>query len=233
MKQVYLASPLRGDYDRNIKNAVEYSRLASECGVLPLAPHIIFSQWCNDTIPQQREQGLKLGLALLEKCEELWVMGTEISQGMQGEIHFAQEHGIRTYFVGYPMLKDFYPVSTDNTPLLNGQDCREGSTEADYEGSFVLLDYGSLKPEYRNARNQLWVATHGPGCRATGKFSDTIHLVHPVDRDTMAVSRRELLGIPREETLDYLKDAYPVLADRLVPQADDAQMRENEEELCR
>ena len=62
MKMVYIASPLRGDYNTNIKNAVEYCRLAGEQGVLPLAPHIIFSQWCNDTIPEQREQGLQLGL---------------------------------------------------------------------------------------------------------------------------------------------------------------------------
>ena len=60
MKQVYIASPLRGDYDTNIRNAVEYCRLAAESGVLALAPHIIFSQWCNDTIPEQREQGVKL-----------------------------------------------------------------------------------------------------------------------------------------------------------------------------
>lgn len=217
MKLIYLASPLREDYDRNIKNAVEYSRLASECGVLPLSPQIIFSQWCNDTIPQQRDQGLRLRLALLEKCEELWVMGTEISQEMQGEISFAEEHGIRTYYVGYPTLKEFYPVSTDEIPLLNGRDCREGSTGENYEGSFVLLDYESLKPEYRNARNQLWVATHGPGCRTDGKFSDTIHLVHPIDQDTMAVARQELLGIPKEETLKLLKNAYPALDGVLAP----------------
>ncbi len=218
MKQVYLASPLRGDYDRNIKNAVEYSRLASECGVLPLAPHIIFSQWCNDVIPEQREQGLRLGLALLEKCDELWVMGTKISQGMQGEISFAKEHGIRTYFVGYPTLKEFYPVSTDEVSLLNERDCREGSTEEDYEGRFVLLNHECLKPECRSARNQLWIATHGPGCGAHGgKFSDTIHIVHPIDRDTMAVSRRELLGIPKEATLELLRSIYSALDGRLTP----------------
>lgn len=44
MKQVYIASPLRGDYDTNIRNAVKYCRLAAESGVLALAPHIIFSQ---------------------------------------------------------------------------------------------------------------------------------------------------------------------------------------------
>lgn len=229
MKQVYLASPFRGDYDRNIRNAVEYSRLASECGVLPLAPHIIFSQWCNDTIPQQREQGLKLGLALLEKCEELWVMGTEISQGMEGEIRFAQEHGILTYYVRYPMRKEYYPVSTDEISLLGSEDCRKGSTGKDYTDRLVVLSYERLKPEYRTARNQLWMATHGPGCRADGKFSDTVHLVHPVDRDTMAVSRQEILGIPSEDTLELLQSAYPDLEEGLLLHTQTLQTGEMEE----
>lgn len=229
MKQVYLASPLRGDYDRNMKKAVEYSRLVSECGVIPLAPHIIFGQWCNDTIPEQREQGLRLGLALLEKCEELWVMGEEISQGMQGEIDFAAEHGIQTYFVRHPTLKEYYPVSTDIHRLLDGRDCMEGSKEKDYWERLVVLNYESLKPEYRNARNQLWIATHGPGCqRDAGNFSDTVHLIHPIDRDRMAVSRRELQGIIREETLEWLKSAYPDFVIGL------AEYRQGEdEELCR
>ena len=67
MKMVYIASPLRGDYNTNIKNAVEYCRLAAEKGVLPLAPHIIFSQWCNDTIPIQTKQGM--GTEILIKAE--------------------------------------------------------------------------------------------------------------------------------------------------------------------
>ena len=46
--------------------------MAGECGVLPLTPHLIFSQWCDDTIPEQREQGKKLGFALLERSNELW-----------------------------------------------------------------------------------------------------------------------------------------------------------------
>ena len=210
MKMVYLASPLRGDYDKNIKNAVEYSRLVSECGLLPLAPHIIFSQWCNDTIPEQREQGLKLGLSLLEKCDEMWVMGKKVSQGMQGEIDFAREHGIRTYFVPYPGLKEYYPISTDEVPLLNGRDCREKSRGANYMDRLVVLGLENLKPGYRNARNQLWIATHGPGCEGKGgSFSDTVHLYHPIDKDHMAVSRQELLGIPKEETVEMLKNAYP------------------------
>lgn len=228
MKLVYLASPLRGDYERNISRAVGYSRLASECGVLPLAPHIIFSQWCDDNIPGQREQGLKLGLALLEKCDELWVMGKKVSQGMQGEIDFAREHGIRVYFVPYPDLKEYYPISTDGNPVLDGQDCREGSQAEDYMDRLVVLKHESLKPEYRNALNQLWVATHGPGCEGGGgRFSDTVHLCHPVDRDYMAVSRQELLGIPKEETVEMLKGIYPGLASGIA-----GCLQEEDGELC-
>ena len=74
----------------------------------------------------------------------------------------------------------------------------------------MVLKLEGLKPEYRNARNQMWIATHGPGCGGKGRsFSDTVHLCHPIDKDRMAVSRSELLGIPKEETVEMLKDAYP------------------------
>ena len=228
MKQIYIASPLRGDYERNIKNAVEYSRMASEAGVLPLAPHIIFSQWCNDTVPEQREKGLELGLSLLAHCEELWVMGSQISQGMQGEIQFAKEHDIPTYFVRHPNLPEYYPVSADHNRLLTVQDSMEGSTQENYEDRFVLLRYESLKPEHRTPLNQLWRCTHGPGCEAGHHFSDTVHLHHPVDHDNMAVSRSELLGIAKPETLERLAAIYPKLAENVT----DLQS-EQTEDFCR
>ena len=39
MKLVYIASPLRGDYNQNIKNTVEYCKNACDMGVLAIAPH--------------------------------------------------------------------------------------------------------------------------------------------------------------------------------------------------
>ena len=154
MKQVYIASPLRGDYNTNIQNAVAYCRLASEAGVLPLAPHIIFSQWCNDTIPEQRDQGLKLRLSLLEKSDELWVMGKQISQGMQGEIAFAKEHCIPTFYVEKPLYPDTYPISIDAYDLLCAQDCVE-SADADFTGKLVVLCHDQLVQEYRSSSTGL------------------------------------------------------------------------------
>lgn len=215
MKQVYIASPLRGDYDANIRNAVEYCRLATERGVLALAPHIIFSQWCNDTIPEQREQGLKLGLELLTHSDELWVMGTQHTQGMEGEVEFATEKGIPVYFVKHPMEPDDYPVSKDENRLLTGLDCIHDSRKGQYEGRLVVLRHEYLKMEYRTSLNQFWLCTHGPGCRPDYKRSDTIHLLHPVDGDRMAVARGAVWGVVKPETLEQLTELYPKLGEKL------------------
>ena len=228
MKQIYIASPLRGDYESNIKSAVEYCRLASEAGVLPLAPHIIFSQWCNDTVPEEREKGLELGLSLLAHCEELWVMGSNISQGMQGEIQFAKEHGIPTFHVKTPNLPEYYPISADGNTLVTVNDCIQGSQSGSYEDKLVILRQESLAVEHRTALNQLWRCTHGPGCEAGQHFSDTVHLYHPLDHDTMAVSRSELLGEAKPEIMERLAVLYPKLGENLT----DLQS-EQDEDFCR
>lgn len=227
-KMVYIASPLRGDYNQNIKNAVEYCKNACDLGVMGLAPHIIFSQWCNDTIPEQREQGLKLGLTLLEKSEELWVMGQTISEGMRGEIAFAKERGIPIYYVSQPHDIESYPISTDKHPLLSKHSCIDGSMEADLTGCLVVLQHGQLDAEHRKPINQLWLATHGPGCRPS-KDGRTVHLTHPVDGDTMCVGRHELCGVASPETLEKMKDCYPQFSATMQTE----QSAERDEDLCR
>ncbi len=96
MKMVYICSPLRGDPEGNIKKAIEYCSYASEQGVIPLAPHTIFTQFLNDDIAQQRQKGLSLGLELLKRCDELWVCGGVISEGMNAEIETAKQLNIST-----------------------------------------------------------------------------------------------------------------------------------------
>lgn len=93
---IYICSPCRGDYERNITKAQEYCREAIEAfpDVLPLAPHVYFTQFLNDTIPHEREVGMKLGIELLDLCDELWVYGAHISKGMVEEIEYADDNGI-------------------------------------------------------------------------------------------------------------------------------------------
>ncbi|MDR3587332.1 MAG: DUF4406 domain-containing protein [Desulfosporosinus sp.] len=91
---VYICSPLRGNVERNIAKAVGYCRFATTRGVLPLAPHIIFTQFLDDEVSGERELGLQLGLEILKHCSELYVFGDRVSDGMSGEIKVANQLGI-------------------------------------------------------------------------------------------------------------------------------------------
>lgn len=94
MKLVYICSPLRGDIKRNIRRANEYCRFASTQGVVPLAPHAIFTQFLDDKILEERELGLQMGLELLKLCSELYVFGDRVSNGMLGEMEAAKSLGV-------------------------------------------------------------------------------------------------------------------------------------------
>ena len=55
-------------------------------GCIPLAPHLHYPQFLNDSDRDERELGLFAALVLLGKCDELWVFGKTISDGMSREI---------------------------------------------------------------------------------------------------------------------------------------------------
>lgn len=94
-KRVYICSPCRGNYERNIDLAKSYSRDALEMGYLPITPHIYLTQLLNDNIPAERELGLRLGRELLALCDEIWVYGAaNPSEGMRAEIELAGKLGI-------------------------------------------------------------------------------------------------------------------------------------------
>ena len=94
-KLVYVCSPLRGDVEANIRSARHYCEyVVKECGAIPIAPHIYFTQFLDDEVAEERDFGLMAGIRLLSECEELWVFGDTISPGMQSEIRYANAHGI-------------------------------------------------------------------------------------------------------------------------------------------
>ena len=94
MKFVYICSPYRGDVERNCRKAEGYCLFASTQGVVPLAPHLHNTRFLDDTILEQRELGLRLGLALLQGCDEFWVFGSRITDGMAGEVEAAEKLGV-------------------------------------------------------------------------------------------------------------------------------------------
>ncbi|MBS6232344.1 MAG: DUF4406 domain-containing protein, partial [Sutterella wadsworthensis] len=75
MKLAYICSPCRGDYEKNIIKAQEYCCEAMNDGLLPLAPHVYFTQFVDDTNPEERKLGLRCGLQLLRHCQLIRVYG--------------------------------------------------------------------------------------------------------------------------------------------------------------
>lgn len=96
-KLVYICSPCRGDIEKNIEKAQRYCREAVELwdDVIPIAPHVYFTQFLDDTKQEERAAGMDMGLSLLAMCDELWVYGIENpSEGMRSEIEYAKQHQI-------------------------------------------------------------------------------------------------------------------------------------------
>lgn len=87
---VYICSPYAGDVEGNTQAARRYSRFAVEKGYIPIAPHLLFPQFLNDSDPKERQLGLFFGNALMSKCSEVWVFGSRISAGMESEIDRAK-----------------------------------------------------------------------------------------------------------------------------------------------
>lgn len=94
MKLVYICSPYAGDITRNTELARACCAAAVDKGVIPLAPHLLFPQFLDDSDPRQREMGLTMGLELLGKCDELWLCTPHLSSGMKREYDYAIRAGI-------------------------------------------------------------------------------------------------------------------------------------------
>lgn len=89
-QKVYIVSRYAGDVDNNISNAIRYCRFAIEKKKIPVASHLLYPQMLDDDNPDERELGTVFGLVLLSMCDEVWVFGKEISNGMQAEIDEAR-----------------------------------------------------------------------------------------------------------------------------------------------
>lgn len=87
---VYICSPYSGNVNHNIEMARKYSRFAVDRHYLPIAPHLLFTQFMDDTVPEERETAIFMNFVLMSKCVELWVFGDTISAGMKAEIERAE-----------------------------------------------------------------------------------------------------------------------------------------------
>lgn len=90
---IFICSPYRGDVEANLENARRYCRFAIRRGGIPFAPHLLFTQFLDDSAAHERELGLELGLSMLSICDELWAFGKPTA-GMELEISEAERQKI-------------------------------------------------------------------------------------------------------------------------------------------
>ena len=90
---VYICSPYAGNIEMNVANARRYSRFAVQQGYIPIAPHLLFTQFLDDKDTTERNLGMFFGNVIMSKCAEVWVFGSTISTGMSAEIERAKRKG--------------------------------------------------------------------------------------------------------------------------------------------
>ncbi|MGN0536355.1 MAG: DUF4406 domain-containing protein [Acutalibacteraceae bacterium] len=90
---VYICSPYNGDIEGNTKKAKEYSRFAVDHGAIPLAPHLLLPQFMSEHT--ERELAMFMNMVFLGRCEQIWVFGNKISNGMAAEIKKAKQKNIK------------------------------------------------------------------------------------------------------------------------------------------
>ena len=93
-KLVYIASPYAGDVETNVIFARAACQYVVRQGCTPIAVHLLYPQFLDDSVPEEREAGLQMGRRVLEACDELWLCGERGSAGMEAELKEAERLGI-------------------------------------------------------------------------------------------------------------------------------------------
>ncbi len=94
-KLCYICSPYKGDTERNKEYARELTRIALECGYVPITPHLYLTQVLDEENPDQRELGMAAGQELLRHCKYIYIGSRYgLTEGMLEEIRIALEEEI-------------------------------------------------------------------------------------------------------------------------------------------
>lgn len=99
MKLAFIAHPLRGDIDNNLDSVRDWYRFFTDRvhDTLFLTQWVIDCEVYDDSDEGQRRAGIDRNLALLEKCDALYLVGSGITPGMQEEMSVALKHGLEIF----------------------------------------------------------------------------------------------------------------------------------------
>ena len=87
---VYICAPFNGAITENTLRATRFAEFAFNRGCIPLTPHLLFP-FMDDSNEKERDLAIFMGIILMGKCQEVWVLGDVISRGMSIEIEKAKK----------------------------------------------------------------------------------------------------------------------------------------------
>lgn len=86
---VYICAPFSGNITFNTSQAIQYAKFAYEQGSIPLTPHLLFP-FLDDDSEIDRQSALEMDKIFLGKCQEIWVFGGNITDGMKQELEISK-----------------------------------------------------------------------------------------------------------------------------------------------
>lgn len=104
-KQVYICSELLGNIKKNISKADRYRQYAIVCGVSPVSVHEDYRvvNW-NDS--KMSQKALENALTKIWCSNELWVMGSNITDRMREEIEFCKQFNITVRYISNKEIRE-------------------------------------------------------------------------------------------------------------------------------
>lgn len=95
LKTVFIAHPISGDIEGNIKKVLEICKGLNSAKVLPIFPSFLWRQYLPSDGITKHIAGL-VNNEYFERgmVDEVWLFGETISEGMKKEIYLAQSYGI-------------------------------------------------------------------------------------------------------------------------------------------
>lgn len=102
-KKAYICSPLSASDAKGVSHNMDMARFYMEkMKVLyhcrAFASHAYLPLMLDDSIPEERETALRIGMELMDLCDTLIICGRRVSSGMAGEIREAFAKGMEVYW---------------------------------------------------------------------------------------------------------------------------------------
>lgn len=144
-KVIYVCSPYSGNVELNTQNAEKCSRFVVSQGCVPITPHLMFPRFMDDNNPEDRTLAMRMGMRLIDKCDELWWFGNNPTKGMAEEIGYALRMNIPTHNILVPrkfvVVTNGYSRSGKDTFCAAVQDVLRWDTTIEKFGKVQFVRY--------------------------------------------------------------------------------------------